>query len=112
MAMSEATARKIQELQLIEQNLQEILMHKQNIQVEINEAINALEELKTSGEEVYKILSGMMIRSEKKKIVSELEEKKKILELRANSFENQEKKLNEKVEELRKEITSSVGNNQ
>ena len=95
---------KLQELQILEQNLQGILMQKQTFQIELAESQGALEELEKSGEEVYKIIGQLMIKSDKSKMKSELEEKKKMLELRIKTLENQEKISTEKVGKLREEF--------
>ena len=99
---------KLQELQILEQNLQGILMQKQTFQIELAESQGALEELEKSGEEVYKIIGQLMIKSDKSKMKSELEEKKKMLELRIKTLENQEKISTEKVGKLREEFMKSV----
>ena len=49
-----------------------------------------------------------MLKSDKKTIISELEEKKKVLELRINSIEKQEKLLEKKVEDLRSSISKQI----
>lgn len=98
-------SKKMQELQSLEQLLQTTLMQKQNLQVELNEIENALSELSQSDEEVYKIISGMMIKSDKKKLALELEEKKKIFSLKISSIESHELKLSEKTESLREELS-------
>jgi len=95
---------KIQELQILEQNLQNILFQKQTFQIELAETQSALDELEKSDDDVYKIIGQLMLKTEKQKISQELEEKKKMLELRIKTMENQEKIITEKVEKLRKEI--------
>lgn len=95
---------KIQELQLLEQSLQNTLMQKQAFQMELSETQAALGELKNSGDEVFKIIGQLMIRSEKSKITDDLENKEKILNLRISTLEKQENSLTEKFEDLRKEI--------
>ena len=95
---------KMQELQLLEQSLQNTLMQKQAFQMELSETQAALGELKNSGDEVYKIIGQLMIKSEKSKITSDLENKEKILNLRISTLEKQENSLTEKFEGLRKEI--------
>lgn len=72
------TAKKIQELQILEQNLQTFLMQKQTIQVELNEILNALTDLKKSDDEVYKLVGGLVLKSDKTVLTQELEEKRKI----------------------------------
>jgi len=91
-------------LQILEQNLQSILMQKQTFQIELAETQGALEELEKSGEDVYKIIGQLMLKSDKPGMKAELEEKKKMLELRLKTLENQEKSITEKLEELRKEF--------
>jgi len=108
MDISPEVNRKIQDLQVYEQNLQSLLMQRQSMQVELNEISNALEELSKSGDEVYKILGGIMIKSEKKSLIGELQEKKKISEIRIQSIEKQEKSLEENSESLRAEIQKSL----
>jgi len=108
MKIDEQTGRKIQELQILEQNLQNLMMQKQTIQIELNEAANALTDLKKSGDEVYKIVGGLMVRSDKSSLLAELEEKKKIFELRVSSIEKQEKILDEKAETFKKELSELV----
>ena len=104
----ESQETKIQEMQMLEQNLQNLLMQKQAFQIELSELDLALKEIETSGDEVYKVIGQLMIKSEKSKIKEDLENKKKILELRVKTFENQEISLKEQLEKIHKEITESV----
>ncbi len=95
---------KIQELQLLEQNLQNLLMQKQAFQMELSETQSAIEEIKNSGEEVFKIVGQIMVKSDKTKILEELKNKERLLNLRMTSFEKQETTLSEKAEKLQKEV--------
>ena len=79
-------------------------MQKQAFQMELSETQAALGELKNSGDEVFKIIGQLMIKSEKSKITDDLENKEKILNLRISTLEKQENSLTEKFEDLRKEI--------
>ena len=45
---------KLQELQILEQNLQSVLMQKQTFQIELAESQGALEELEKSGEDILR----------------------------------------------------------
>ncbi len=95
---------KIQEIQMLEQNLQNLLFQKQAFQMESSETESALTAIESSGEEVFKIIGQLMVKTEKSKIKEELENKKKILELRIKTLENQETSLSKKLEELREEV--------
>jgi prefoldin beta subunit len=99
---------KVQELQILEQNLQGFLMQRQTVQVELNEISNALAELKKADDEVYKVLSGIMVKSDKSSLIKDLEERKRVTELRMNSIEKQEKILSQKADDLRKEISLAM----
>ena len=101
-------SKKIEELQNLEKSLQLFLSQKQEIQIGVNEVNNALEELKESGEEVYKMVSGIMIKTKKESLVSELEEKKKFFDMRVDAVEKQEQLLSEKATVLREEVTKEM----
>jgi prefoldin beta subunit len=108
MANEEATGLKIQELQSIEQTLQSIIMQKQAFLLELEETEKALSQLHTSGEEVYKLIGQLLIKSNKSEVVKDLEKKKEILDLRVKNLEKQEDSFTKRMEALREEITSSM----
>ncbi|MCX6748430.1 MAG: prefoldin subunit beta [Candidatus Pacearchaeota archaeon] len=99
---------KLQEFQILEQNLQNIFLQKQAFQIELNETESALKEISSSSEEVYKIVGNIMVRAKKPELVKELEEKKEILNLRLKSLNNQEKILSEKMEKSRQELEKEL----
>ena len=99
--MNSQDSKKIEELRVLENQLQGFLMQKQAIQMELNEIDNALGEIKDSDGEVYKVVSGVMLKSEKKKLEKELGEKKKIAEMKIEAIEKQEKFLEEKARKLK-----------
>ena len=83
-------------------------MQKQAFQMELSETESAFEEIKTAGDEVFKIIGQLMIKTEKAKMQEELENKKKILELRIQAFDKQESTLAEKLTRLRDELLKST----
>jgi prefoldin beta subunit len=99
---------KIQEMQILEQRLQNTILQKQAFQMESAETAAALEELEKSGDEVFKIIGQLMLKTEKSKIKEELLNKQKIMELRIKSFEKQENILSEQLEKIQEEITNSM----
>jgi len=104
----ESTDKKIQEIQILEQNLHNVLLQKQNFQIEISETQNALEELEISGEETYKIIGQLMLKSDKEKMKKELTDKQETLELRIKTLEKQENEMVKRIGNLREEIMSSM----
>ena len=103
MNLDKETQNKIQEIQILEQNLQGMLLQKQSFQLELNETINALEEVKKTDDSIYKILGPIMLKGNKDSIIKELEEKKKILDMRVEATDKQEKLLESKAKELQGE---------
>jgi len=99
---------KLQEFQIIEQNLQNIFLQKQAFQVELNESSEAAKEVSKSGEEVFKIVGNIMIKAKKQDLLKELEEKSQVLNLRLKSLVNQEKILSEKMEKSRAELEQEI----
>ena len=101
------TTKKIQELQLLEQNIQNLMMQKQAFQMENNETMNALSELKES-EEVYKIIGSILLKTQKIELSKDLERKKELLDLRIKNIEKQEEILRKKMLDLRNEIVQEL----
>lgn len=96
---------KIQQLQMLEQSMTQLLMQKQQFQMQLMEVESALKEIQTS-EKNYKIVGNIMVSASKDELKKELDEKKEMLDLRINSIEKQEKDQKEKAEELQKEVMS------
>lgn len=95
---------KIQELQILEQNMQHISLQKQAFQLELNEAESALSEVEKTKDVIFKIVGSIMIKAEKADIEKELKEKREILGLRLKSIEKQENSLKNKLEPIREEL--------
>jgi len=102
------TEKTMQEMQILEQNLQNLLLQKQAFQMELSETQSALKEMDNSGDDVFKIVGQLMIKTQKSKVKEELKNKEKILDLRMKTIEKQEKSLTEKLGELREEVMSSM----
>ncbi|MBW3023207.1 prefoldin subunit [Candidatus Woesearchaeota archaeon] len=101
------TEEKIQQLQTMEHNLQQLLMQKQAFQAQLLEVESAQEEIKKS-ETVYKVVGGIMLKSEKKDVESELKEKNETLLLRIKNTEKQEETVKEKLKSLRGEVLEEI----
>ncbi|MEK6881839.1 MAG: prefoldin subunit beta [Nanoarchaeota archaeon] len=105
--MDQETGKKIQEIQIFEQSLQSILMQKQAFLMESEESEKALQELESSGEEVYKLIGQLLIKSDKTRVIEELKKKTGLLNLRIKNIEKQEQSLIEKLESLREDIAKT-----
>jgi prefoldin beta subunit len=98
---------KIQQLQGIEQNLQQLLKQRQQFQVQKMEIESAQEELKKT-DKAYRIVSNIMVAADKASLEKELAEKKERVELRIKSVEKQENVLKEQAKTLREEIMKAM----
>ena len=99
--------KKVAQLQMAEQRLQNFLMQKQNFQGQLLEIENALTEAKDS-EEVYRIFGQIMIKADKDKLKKELKDKKDLLDKRISEVDKQEAKLREEIGPLQEEVMGSV----
>jgi len=93
----------LQRLQLLEQNLQQINMQRQQFSSQLFEVEGALKELESS-EVAYKIVGGVMFGAKKAELKSDLESKKELFELRVKTLEKQELQLREKFKKLEEEL--------
>lgn len=98
------SADKIQEIQSIENHIRNILLEKQSYDLELSETESALTEINSSGDEIFKVISQIMIKADKQKVIKDLEHKKKVLELHIKTLENQEQVLIKRSEKLRSSV--------
>ena len=107
MDISKETQESISKLQLIEQNVQTLLMQKQQFQGQLFELESALKELEKT-DEAYKIVGNVMIKTDKTALKAELSSKKEIIDLRLKNIDKQEKQMKDKAEALQKEVMSKL----
>ncbi len=105
--MNKETEEKIGRMQLLEQNMQNTMMQKQQFQSQLIEVTSALEELETT-DEAYKIVGNIMVLSKKDGLKKDLESKKEMVELRIKSIEKQESELKEKAKGLQEEVLKEM----
>lgn len=97
------SSENLQRLHVLEQNLQQVSMQRQQFSSQLFEVEGALKEIESS-EVAYKIVGGVMFGVKKAELKSDLESKKELIELRIKTLEKQEQQLREKFKSLEKEI--------
>lgn len=97
----------ITQLQLLQQNLQNLLLQKQQFQKQSTEVDSALKEIETS-ETAYKIIGNIMVASKKPDLKKDLQQKKELLDLRLKTLEKQEQTLKQKTEEIQKKVLETL----
>lgn len=101
----ESKEESAEELQSVEHALQNNLMQRQTLQVEQNELDTAMSEVLASKGEVYKLASGILIRSEPKTLQKELDDKKKLIEAKLSALDKQSSALEARAGQLRKTLS-------
>jgi len=99
-------------LQQTQQNLQSIMMQKQQLESEKLETEKALEELKKAGddESVFKHAGTIMIKSNKKDLIDELEEHVELAKTKASLLVKQEERLKITLKEQETKIQEMMKN--
>ena len=98
---------QLMKMQQTQQNLQSIMTQKQHLEIEKAETEKALEELKKAGDDdaVFKHAGTVLIKSTKKEMIDELEEKQEMAKTRATVLAKQEDRVKETLKEQEAKIT-------
>jgi len=101
---------QLMKLQQSQQNLQSIMTQKQHLEMEKAETEKALEELKkiADGDAVFKHAGTVLIKSTKKELIDELEEKQVMAKTRVTVLEKQETRVKESLKEQESKITEMM----
>jgi prefoldin beta subunit len=97
-------------MQQLQQNLQAIMMQKQQLEAESVEIEKATEELKKSeqDEAVYKSVGPLMIKTKKDDTLKELDEKKDLANTRLVVLGKQETRVKENLKEVENKINEMI----
>ena len=103
---------QIVKMQQSQQNLQSILMQKQQVEMENAESDRALEELKKASDDdqVFKYAGTILIKSDKKSLIDELEEKKELSKTKSTVLAKQEERLKTSLQEQEQKIQEMLKN--
>ena len=103
---------QIAKLQQTQQNFQSILMQKQQLESEKLETEKALEELKKASDDelVFKHAGTIMIKSNKKDLIEELEEQAELAKTKASILVKQEVRLKTTLKEQETKIQEMIQN--
>ena len=101
---------QIGKLQQSQQNLQSIMTQRQHLEMEKAETEKALEELKKIADDdsVFKQAGTVLIKSNKKTLVDELEEKVELAKTRSTVLEKQEVRVKDSLKEQEAKITEMM----
>ena len=103
---------QLAKLQQTQQNLQSILAQKQQLEFDKLETEKALEELKKANDDdmVFKHAGTILIKSNKKDLIEELDEKKELAKTKASLLAKQEERLKITLKEGETKIQEMIKN--
>ncbi len=94
----------------LQQNLQAILVQKQQVELEAAEVERALSELKkvSENDSVYKSAGNILVKADRTELVKELEERKELAKTRTTVLAKQEQRVSENINELQSKIEEAI----
>ncbi len=101
---------QLAKMQQSQQNLQSIMAQKQQLEIDHMETEKALDEIKKAGEndDVYKHAGSILIKSTKKDLIEDLEERKELAKTRTNVLAKQEEQVKQSLKEQESKITEMM----
>ena len=106
MVSQEQAQQILGQAQVYQQQMQSILAQKETLKMQQMELKKALEEMEKSQEaHVYKASGPILIKSPREDVKKELSEKDEFITTRLQTLERSEKKVREKIEELREKLS-------
>ena len=97
-------------LQQLQQTLQSILGQKQQVELETMEINQALDELQKLADDatIYKATGSLLIKAEKTKVTTDLNERKELLTTRSTVLSKQEERLRGQVKDLQTKLQQEL----
>ncbi|MBC7081698.1 MAG: prefoldin subunit beta [Thermoplasmatales archaeon] len=101
---------QLRQLQQLQQQIELLIQQKLQVEIRLRDTEDALEELNKLEEnaDVYKGVGNLIIKSEKSKLIKELQEEKESLEIRKKTMEAQENRLRERINDLQSKIQEAL----
>ena len=106
MSLPPAAQQLLLQMQTFQQQYQSAAVQKEGLTIQKLELDKALEELARTkdGEDVYKAVGPILIKSSKSEMTKELSERLETIEVRLKSLDRQEDKVKEKMQEGQKQL--------
>jgi len=104
--LTEEQKNLVTQFQLYQQQLQSIIIQKENLKLQLTEIDKSLEELNTTKKEnAYKIIGNIMVVKPVVELKNELKEKKETLDVRLKSLQKVEERVTNKLKELQEKVS-------
>lgn len=101
-----AIQEQLMRLQQMQQTLQAVVSQKQQLDIELAETDRAIAELEkiADGTPVYKNVGNLMVKADRLVLLTELKERKEILNTRVTVLGKQEERTRERVKEIQERL--------
>ncbi|HTY75037.1 MAG TPA: prefoldin subunit beta [Candidatus Nanoarchaeia archaeon] len=101
---------RLMRLQQLQQTLQTVLQQKQQVDMEASEIDQTLAELQKTADEaiIYKQAGSLLIKTEKAKVVADLNERKDLLSTRQTVMTRQEERMRTQLKDLQNQLQSDL----
>ncbi len=106
---------KLTRLQQLQNTMQQLVLQKQRLEIEMSESDRALKTLEdvSSDAKVYKSAGAILVEKDKENVVKELKDRREFLEMRSKVLSKQEGNTRERLtklqESLQKELNQQLG---
>jgi len=102
---------QIVRLQQLQQTLEVVTAQKQQLELELAESKRALEELEDIDDEavIYKSIGGLMLKTERKRVIDELTERTELLNTRITVLGRQEERTRNNLKGLQDRLQQRLG---
>lgn len=101
-----AIQEQLMRLQQMQQTLQAVVSQKQQLDIELAETDRAITELEkiADGTPVYKNVGNLMVKADRPVLLTELKERKELLNTRVTVLGKQEERTRERVKEIQERL--------
>jgi len=101
---------RLMRLQQLQQTLQTVLQQKQQVDMEASEIDQTLTELQKTADEaiIYKQAGSLLIKTDKAKVVADLNERKDLLTTRQTVMARQEERMRTQLKDLQNQLQSDL----
>jgi prefoldin beta subunit len=108
--LSPQVQERLVKMQRLQQTLQSILAQKQQVEVESSETEQALGELQkmTDDAVIYKAMGTILVKTERTKMITELNERKDLLSTRVTVLGKQEERLRNQLKDIETQLRQDL----
>jgi len=98
-------------LQQLQQTLQTVLAQKQQVELELTEIEQALSEVQKMADDaiIYQAIGSLLVKAEKAKVTTDLNERKELLNMRTQVLGKQEERLRGQLKDLQAKLQKDLG---